>query len=90
MCDRTRGNLVKLYKGRIRLDVREDAITGRVVKPWNRLLRAVVELPSLEGFRRCIYVHLGTRFSDGLGSAVLRIRPDDLKGIFQPKVFSDL
>lgn len=49
--------MLKLYKGRIRLDIKEGAFTGRVVKPWNRLPRAVV--PSLEGFRKCVYVALG-------------------------------
>ena len=29
--------------------------------------------------------HLGTWFSDGLGSVRLMVGPDDLKGLFQPK-----
>jgi len=32
---------------------------------------------------------LGTWFSGGLGSVRLMIGPDDLKGLFQPKLFYD-
>lgn len=35
-------------------------MTG-VVNPWRRLARAVVELPSLEGFRRHADVALGNK-----------------------------
>lgn len=59
MSDRTRGNLLKLHQGRIGLDIRENAFTERVVNLWNRLLREVVELSSLEGFRMCVEVAPG-------------------------------
>jgi len=41
------------------LDIGKNVFAERVVRPWTRLPRAVVESPSLEGFKNRVDVALG-------------------------------
>lgn len=47
-----RGNGLELHQGRIRLDIRKNFFTERVIKLWKWLPRDLVESPSLDIFKR--------------------------------------
>lgn len=53
--DRMGRNVLKLYQGRFRADIRKNFF---MVRNWNGQPRAVMELPSLEVFKRCMDVAL--------------------------------
>ncbi|KAK4823766.1 hypothetical protein QYF61_006221 [Mycteria americana] len=63
---RLRGDLIALQnhlrggcrEGRLRLDIRKNVFTKRVIKHRNRLPREGVESPSLEVFKSCVDVVL--------------------------------
>jgi len=51
-----RRNVLKLHQGRVRLDIRKNLISTRVVMHWHRLPREVVDSLSIKMFKECIDV----------------------------------
>jgi len=49
--DKTHGNGSKLHQRWFTLDMRKHTFTKRVVKPWIRLPREVVDAPGLSVFK---------------------------------------
>jgi len=53
------GEGLRLHQRRFRLDIGKNVFTARAVRHRTRLPRAVVESPSLEGFKNRVDVALG-------------------------------
>lgn len=61
------------------LCVRKNFYTEKVVRHWDRLLRAVMESPSLKAFKRCVLV---TRLRGEHGGAGLKLEFSNLRVFF--------
>lgn len=62
------------------MDTRKNLVSGRVVMHWQRLLREMVESPSLEAFKNGVDVALKDMVS-GHGGGGLAVGLDDLSGL---------
>lgn len=71
------------------MDTGKNFFTESTVKPWQRLTRAMMELPPLETSEKLQMWHLGTWFSGVLGRTGLMDGLDGLKGFSQLKLPHD-
>ena len=66
------------------MEIKNNFLTERVVGRWNRLPRAVVESPSLEGLKSRVDPALRDLVELRTVSVRLMVGLDDLQGLFQP------
>jgi len=78
-----RGDSLKLHQGKFRLAMRKNFFSERAARHWHRLLRGVVESPSLEVFKKCGDVSLRDTVR-GEGGDGLMVGLDDRSDVFQP------
>lgn len=74
---RSREKSIRLLQRRFRVDIGENVLMDRVVKHCIRLLRELVDSPSLEMLKNSVDVALGDTVQCGL----------DLRGLFQLNQF---
>jgi len=82
--DKTGGNGHKLKQGGLSLNIGRYFFTVKVTEHWHRLLRKVVESPSLEIFKSYLHTVLGNWLCVALLDQVTS------RGRFQPQAFCDL
>jgi len=77
-----RGDALKLYQGRFRLDIRKNFFSKRALKHWHKLPREVKSLP-LGVFKKHVDQALRDTVSRHGGDGAT-VGLDDLRGHFQP------
>lgn len=80
---RESSNRLKFHKRRLRLDIKKNVFTERVIEPWNRLSREAVESPYLAMFKTSSVGCLGTRCRRGPGNPGLLVGCDP-RGHYHP------
>lgn len=77
-----------MHQRRFRLDVKNNFFAERVIRNLKKLVREVVELPSLEVFKRHVDMALRDMIQQYTSSVSWMVGFDVL-GLFQPKPFYD-